>query len=161
MFTDEDTYMNYPPNHNRSFATCAKGLEPLLFVELQQLHAQSVRQTMGGCLLEGDVQLAYRFCLWTRLANRLLLSLGETLVRRVQDIPQAVATTPWEQVFDTINTFVVDFNGRSNEIRHTQFGAQLIKDGIVDRFRDVGLQRPSVAKEGADIRIHAHIHKDK
>ena len=161
MFTNEDTYMNYPPNHNRYFATCAKGLEPLLFEELQQLHAQSVRQTMGGCWFEGDVQLAYRVCLWTRLANRLLLSLGETLVRRVQDIPQAVATTPWEQVFDTSNTFVVDFNGRSNEIRHTQFGAQLIKDGIVDRFRDVGLQRPSVAKEGADIRIHAHIHKDK
>ncbi|SDB04118.1 23S rRNA m(2)G-2445 methyltransferase [Pseudidiomarina indica] len=161
MSTNKETSMSNSPKQHRLFATCAKGLEPLLFEELQQLGAEDVRQTMGGCWFQGDVQLAYRVCLWTRLANRVLLSLGDTFVKRVEDIPLAVAQTPWEDVFTAQHTFVVDFNGRSQAIRHTQFGAQLIKDGIVDRFRDAGLPRPNVAKEGADIRIHAHLHKDK
>lgn len=145
----------------RFFATCAKGLEPLLFDELQRLGAEQVRQTQGGVWFEGELAVAYRVCLWSRLANRILLQLGETFFKSAQDIPMAVAETPWEQVFSPQQTFVIDFSGRHEQIRHTQFGAQLIKDGIVDHFRAQGLERPNVSKENPDIRINAHIQKDK
>ncbi|WP_417665217.1 bifunctional 23S rRNA (guanine(2069)-N(7))-methyltransferase RlmK/23S rRNA (guanine(2445)-N(2))-methyltransferase RlmL [Pseudidiomarina sp.] len=153
--------MTTPSSSMRLFATCAKGLEPLLFDELHQLGVSDVRQTAGGCWFQSDLENAYRVCLWTRLANRVLLTLGDTYFKNAQDIPAAVAETPWEEVFSSDQTFLIDFSGRHHEIRHTQFGAQLIKDGIVDRFRAQGLERPNVSKEQPDIRINAHIQKDK
>ena len=153
--------MTKPNSTLRLFATCAKGLEPLLFDELQQLGAEQVRQTQGGVWFEGDLNCAYRTCLWSRLANRILLHLGETFFKKAQDIPVAVAETPWELVFNSNQSFLIDFSGRHPEIRHTQFGAQLIKDGIVDRFRAQELNRPNVSKENPDIRINAHIQKDQ
>jgi 23S rRNA (guanine2445-N2)-methyltransferase / 23S rRNA (guanine2069-N7)-methyltransferase len=162
MTTNKDILMTTTSSAMRLFATCAKGLEPLLFDELQQLGATNVRQTAGGCWFEGDLACAYRVCLWTRLANRVLLMLGESFIKRAQDIPVAVAETPWETVFQSPQqTFLIDFSGRNHEIRHTQFGAQLIKDGIVDRFRAQGLERPNVSKEEPDLRINAHIQKEK
>lgn len=143
------------------FATCAKGLENLLFDELNQLGASHVRQTIAGCWFEGDLALAYRSCLWSRIASRVLLKLADCDALRAEAVPVAVANTSWEQVFTAAQTFIIDFAGDNKAIRHTQFGAQLVKDGIVDRFRALGLGRPSVAKEMPDIRINAHLHKDK
>lgn len=143
------------------FATCAKGLENLLFDELHQLKASNVRQTIAGCWFEGDLAVAYRSCLWSRIASRVLMKLGDCDALRAEAIPVAVANTPWETIFSPAQTFIIDFAGDNKAIRHTQFGAQLVKDGIVDRFRELGLDRPSVAKELPDIRINAHLHKDK
>ena len=33
-------------------------------------------------------------------------------------------------------TLAVDFHGQSAAIRHTRFGAQVVKDGVVDALRD-------------------------
>lgn len=141
------------------FATCAKGLEPLLFDELQQLNLPGVKQTQAGCYFEGEIADAYRACLWSRIASRILLKLGQAPAQQAQDIPAAVAQTEWEQHFTPGHTFSVDFNGSHEEIRHTQFGAQLVKDGIVDRFRAIGAERPSVDRQQPQLRIAAHLHK--
>lgn len=161
MLHNLDASMTTQSTSYRLFATCAKGLEPLLFDELTQLGVAEVRQTAGGCWFQGELADAYRVCLWTRLANRVLLTLGETFIKSAKDIPVAVAQTEWENIFRADQTFIIDFSGRNHEIRHTQFGAQLIKDGIVDRFREQGLPRPNVSKEFPDIRINAHIQKEK
>src|SRR5690554_5219363 len=99
MTTHLEASMTIQNSTMRLFATCAKGLEPLLFEELQQLGAEQVRQTQGGVWFEGELTCAYRVCLWSRLANRILLQLGETFFKSAQDIPLAVAETPWEHVF--------------------------------------------------------------
>lgn len=144
------------------FATCAKGLEPLLFDELQQLGLDTVQQTVAGCRFSADLQGAYRVCLWSRLASRVLLQLGQCEVGRdLQRVTAAIAQTPWQEHFDVEQTFVVSFTGQNQQIRHTQFGAQLVKDGVVDHFRDAGLGRPSVDRNDPNVRIHAHLHREQ
>ncbi|MBR9885460.1 MAG: 23S rRNA (guanine(2445)-N(2))/(guanine(2069)-N(7))-methyltransferase, partial [Oceanospirillales bacterium] len=59
------------------FVTCPKGIEQLLEQELQTLGADSTKQTVAGVYVEGDLRLAYTVCLWSRLANRVLLQLVE------------------------------------------------------------------------------------
>ena len=66
----------------------------------------------------------------------------------------------WLDYFDEKVHFFVDFNGTNQEIRHTQFGAMRVKDGIVDYFERHGLARPNVDKEQPDIRIHAYLNRD-
>lgn len=144
------------------FATCAKGLEPLLFDELQQLGLEQVQQTVAGCRFESDIEGAYRVCLWSRLASRVLLKLGQCEVgRQLDQVTQAISETLWSEHFYVEQTFVVSFTGQNQQIRHTQFGAQLVKDGIVDHFRNIDLGRPNVDRENPDVRIHAHLHKDQ
>lgn len=144
------------------FATCAKGLEPLLFDELQRLGLEQVQQTVAGCRFESDIEGAYRVCLWSRLASRVLLKLGQCEVgRELDSVTQAISETLWSEHFYVEQTFVVSFTGQNQQIRHTQFGAQLVKDGIVDHFRNLDLGRPNVDRENPDVRIHAHLHKDQ
>ena len=57
------------------FASCPKGLEGLLLTELTQLGAEELRETVAGIYFSGDIKLAYRVCLWSRLANKVLLPL--------------------------------------------------------------------------------------
>lgn len=145
----------------RYFIACAKGIEQLLFDELQSLGITQVKQTMAGCTVEADLEQAYKIALWSRLASRVLLELGRAEVDTADDIQQVISQFDWQQVMDSSASLIIDFNGHSEQIRHTQFGAQVIKDGIVDFFRGKGQSRPSVDKQNPDIRIAARLHKDQ
>ncbi len=144
------------------FATCAKGLEPLLFDELKALGLEDVQQTLAGCRFSSDLEGAYRVCLWSRLASRVLLQLGQCPVTNdLAAVSAAIAETSWQQHMTAEHTLIVDFTGQNHDIRHTQFGAQVVKDGIVDHFRHAGLGRPNVDKADPDIRINAHLQRDQ
>ena len=61
----------------RFFATCPKGLEYLLRDELAALGATESREALAGVHFEGNLEAAYRACLWSRLASRILMPLAE------------------------------------------------------------------------------------
>ena len=141
-------------------ASCAKELESLLADEIRHLGGEVERETHLGVIWRGDLALAYRFCLWSRLASRLLLPLQESQVDNVEELYETARNVDWPAVFPLKATFRIDFHGRTPFINNTQFGAQKIKDAIVDRFRDDTGNRPSVDKDG-DIRIEAQLRKGK
>ena len=60
---------------NQFFAVVAPGLEELLGSELAGLGATEIRHSRGGLSFSGSLETAYRACLWSRLANRILLPL--------------------------------------------------------------------------------------
>lgn len=141
------------------FAACPKGLESLLLNELKQLGTHPQRETVGGVWFEADITSAYRACLWSRLANKVLLPLTQAPVKTEQDLYQAAAQIPWETHFPVGNTFAVDFSGTNRTIRHSQFGALRVKDAIVDRLRREQGQRPNIDKAAPDLRINARLSK--
>ena len=59
------------------FATCPKGLETLLLNELNQLGAQSAKETVAGVSFKGDFAFGMKACLWSRFASRILLEMSE------------------------------------------------------------------------------------
>ena len=61
---------------HRYLATCPTGVGIYLAQELAQLGAEAVVEMPAGVSFEGGLSLAYRVCLWSRLANRVLLQLG-------------------------------------------------------------------------------------
>ena len=58
------------------FATCPKGIESLLADELRGFGAGEVKETRAGVAFAGTLATAYRACLWSRLASRILLTLA-------------------------------------------------------------------------------------
>lgn len=143
------------------FASCPRGLESLLLDELRQLGAEDARETVAGCSFTAPLAVAYRVALWSRLANRLLLSLGECPLAEDGDVYAPLVELPWEEWLPKGASFVVDFSGESRAIRNTQFGAQRVKDAIVDRFRKRGVPRPSVSRKSPDVRFQARLHRGR
>lgn len=141
-------------------ALCPKGLESLLADEISHLGGKVERETHMGVSFSGDLTVAYRVCLWSRLASRILLPLYECQVASVKELYDGARQVVWPSLFSVSATFRIDFHGRTDYVRNTQFGAQCIKDAVVDAFKEQQGQRPSVDKEGG-IRIEARLAKGK
>ncbi|RDE92303.1 bifunctional 23S rRNA (guanine(2069)-N(7))-methyltransferase RlmK/23S rRNA (guanine(2445)-N(2))-methyltransferase RlmL [Aggregatibacter aphrophilus] len=142
------------------FATTARGFEELLKSELTELGAQDAKVAQGGVHYWADDETLYRTLLWSRLSSRILLPIVQAKVFSDLDLYSAVVGVNWLDYFDEKVHFFVDFNGTNQEIRHTQFGAMRVKDGIVDYFERHGRAHPNVDKEQPDIRIHAYLNRD-
>jgi len=141
-------------------ATCPKGIEGLLADELTALGAEPGKTTVAGVYFSADQATAYRVCLWSRLANRVILLLArEAMVETAEQVRDVVARISWSHHLATGKTLAVDFHGRSDHIRHTRFGAQTVKDGVVDALQLAGQERPNVDTKTPDLRIYAHLHR--
>ena len=143
------------------FATCPKGLEGLLYTELQTLGAEDLRETVAGIYFSGDIAMAYRACLWSRLANKILLPLASFEADSQEALYDGVREIRWEEHLSPSGSLLVDFIGTSDAIRNTQFGALKVKDAIVDCLRDFSGERPSVAKRDPDLRVNVRLAKNK
>ncbi|MBY4677999.1 bifunctional 23S rRNA (guanine(2069)-N(7))-methyltransferase RlmK/23S rRNA (guanine(2445)-N(2))-methyltransferase RlmL [Marinobacterium sp. CAU 1594] len=141
------------------FVTCPKGIEPLLAEELQALGMEEVKPTAAGVYVEAELEDAYRICLWSRLANRVLLPLCREPISDADSLYALVQSVNWLEHMRSTATLAVDFNGTSEQIKNTQFGAQKVKDAIVDQIRKLTGQRPSVQRERPDLRINCYLHK--
>ena len=138
------------------FASCPKGLEALLATELTQLNAENVKETVAGVSFSGNMELAYRACLWSRLASRILLRLCEVTADNRENLYRGVQSVDWSEHLDESTSFRVDFSGATPDIQHTRYGAQVVKDAIVDQLRDQFGWRPAVNAAKPDIRINVH-----
>ncbi|MEH6627697.1 MAG: bifunctional 23S rRNA (guanine(2069)-N(7))-methyltransferase RlmK/23S rRNA (guanine(2445)-N(2))-methyltransferase RlmL [Motiliproteus sp.] len=141
------------------FSTCPKGLELLLLEELQQLGATDTKSTIAGVYFSGTLETAYRVCLWSRLANRVLLPLNSFESETAEQLYAGVQAINWLDHMRPSSTMAVDFSGRTDGITNTHFGALKIKDAVVDQIRLATAQRPSIDKVRPDLRINAYLSK--
>jgi len=146
---------------NQIFASCPKGLEELLAGELESLGAEQVRLTVAGVYASGPLSFAYHVCLWSRLANRILLPLDKFDVHSADDLYEGVKSIPWHEHLTPRQSIAVDFVGSNDAIRHTQFGAQRVKDAVVDTLQARYNDRPDVDLRNPDLRINVHLARDK
>ncbi|WP_421621049.1 bifunctional 23S rRNA (guanine(2069)-N(7))-methyltransferase RlmK/23S rRNA (guanine(2445)-N(2))-methyltransferase RlmL [Alkalilimnicola ehrlichii] len=137
------------------FAACPRGLEAALAQELDTLGAESPRAQRAGVSWEGDLVQALRACLWSRLATRILLGLGVFPVTDADSLYEAARGVPWDEHLLPGDTLAVDFHGSSEAVHHTRFGAQRVKDAVVDHMRAQGQRRPTVDTATPDLRINA------
>jgi len=148
------------PETVKFFATAPKGLEPLLVDELTSLGATQVRQTRGGVEFFGTLEVAYRCCLWSRLAGRILLPVLEQPVVDTDQLYAAVNAFAWEDHFDATSTMAVDCNLLDSPITHSRYAALKVKDAVVDRFRERCGTRPDVAVQQPDWRLNVLLQRD-
>ncbi|RRD00561.1 bifunctional 23S rRNA (guanine(2069)-N(7))-methyltransferase RlmK/23S rRNA (guanine(2445)-N(2))-methyltransferase RlmL [Amphritea balenae] len=141
------------------FATCPKGLEPVLFDELQALNVEQPKQTLAGVYFGGGLEAAYRVCLWSRVANRVLLEFHRGPGETAEQLYQSVQEVRWLDHMRPAGTLTIDFTGQSEGINHSRFGAQKVKDAIVDQIRDETGRRPSVERLRPDLRINVHLQR--
>lgn len=138
------------------FITAAAGTADLVVAELRSAGIANVREVHGGAACEGTLREAYAACLWSRVGLHVLWQLAKFPVTDDASLYAGVRDIDWREHLDPRKTFAVDFSGRAPGITHTQFGAQRVKDAIVDQFRERTGSRPSVDRAAPTLRINVH-----
>ncbi|AQZ95404.1 bifunctional 23S rRNA (guanine(2069)-N(7))-methyltransferase RlmK/23S rRNA (guanine(2445)-N(2))-methyltransferase RlmL [Halopseudomonas phragmitis] len=138
------------------FVTCPKGIEGLLLDELHTLGIDSTKETLAGVSVEGTLEQAYRTCLWSRLANRVLLVLARFPATSAEDLYRGVQAIDWADHLAVSGSLAIDFSGQLQGVDNTHFGALKVKDAIVDQLRQADGSRPSVDRKQPDLRINVH-----
>jgi len=144
--------------------TCADGLERLLADEVTALGADVIKQPsflQGRVIVEGTLETAYRICLWSRLASRVLLPLFNVEVPRqdtrdvAEELFEAARDFDWSLVFSPQSSFVVRLQTERDVKLNSMFATLRIKDAIVDNFLDSHGHRPNVDTHNPEITITA------
>ena len=148
-------------NIHSFFATAPRGIEPLLANELESLGATAVHSHRGGVTFQGTLTVAYRACLWSRTASRILMPLTSFPAPSPEALYAGILAIPWEEHLSVDGSLAVDLNTTGSQIHHSRFGAQKIKDAIVDRFRQRCGRRPSVDRHTPDVRINGYLLDDR
>ncbi|WP_312931495.1 bifunctional 23S rRNA (guanine(2069)-N(7))-methyltransferase RlmK/23S rRNA (guanine(2445)-N(2))-methyltransferase RlmL [Pseudomonas sp.] len=139
------------------YLTCPKGLEGLLAEEARELGLTEVREHTSAIRGSADMETAYRLCLWSRLANRVLLVLARFSMRDAEDLYHGVHDVEWHDHLAADGTLAVEFSGHGSGIDNTHFGALKVKDAIVDKLRNREGLRPSIDKLNPDLRVHLRL----
>src|SRR5262245_65033578 len=82
---------------HRYFATCARGLEPILADELHALKARDVAIGRGGVAFAGGKALLYRANLWLRTAVRVLRPVLDAHVYSPEELYAVVQSIDWQE----------------------------------------------------------------
>ncbi len=146
---------------SRFFATCARGLEPVLARELGSLSASDVEPGRGGVSFGGDAAMLYRACLWLRTAVRVLRPVKEFNCHSTDELYEGVRSIDWNEWMTPDHTLAVDCNVRDSVVTHSQYAARRVKDAICDQFRERVGRRPSVDTERPMIGLNLHISKNR
>ncbi|MFT5389953.1 MAG: 23S rRNA (guanine2445-N2)-methyltransferase / 23S rRNA (guanine2069-N7)-methyltransferase, partial [Gammaproteobacteria bacterium] len=141
------------------FAPCPKGIEGLLKSELEALQVSEVRETVAGCSFAGSLQDGYRVCMWSRLATQVLLQIAGFGCDSVDALFAGARRLAWWDHLGVETTFSISYSGNLDGVRNTQFGAQRVKDGLVDACRERFGARPNVERTNPDLRISARVHR--
>jgi 23S rRNA (guanine2445-N2)-methyltransferase / 23S rRNA (guanine2069-N7)-methyltransferase len=139
-------------------ASAPRGFGDLLAQEMLACGATDSRERSGDVAFIGSIETAYRACLWSRIANRVFLEVARFEAATTEEFLAAVTRIDWTAHFKPGATLACDFTGRHPAITHTHFGALKLKDGIVDALRAASGERPDIALERPDVRVHAHAH---
>ncbi len=137
------------------FATTPKAMEDILAEELRALGVSAVKSAIAGAFFEGDLADAYKVCLWSRIANRVLLQIASFKAANQDELYQGIKKINWFEHLSPDGSFAVTFNAKNSEaINNTHFGALKVKDAVVDQMRAKFDKRPNIDTLKPDLRIN-------
>jgi 23S rRNA (guanine2445-N2)-methyltransferase / 23S rRNA (guanine2069-N7)-methyltransferase len=138
-------------------ATCGSGLEPLVSEEIAGFGGESIESHPGAVTWTGNLESAYRACLWSRFASRILLELARFDAPDPDALYTQAGKILWDEHFTLKSTFAVHTTLVNAALTHSQYASLRIKDAIVDQFRKRFGKRPDINAFQPDIRINLHV----
>jgi len=142
---------------NNFFATCSKGVEDLVVNELEQLEITDIKIHTGGVAFDGDLVSAYKACMWSRVASRILLQLKEFTISTDDDLYNEIIDIDWSLHFAEYNTLAIDCFSSHSTVSNSHFATLRVKDAIVDQFMQNTDERPTIDRENPDIRLNVYL----
>jgi putative N6-adenine-specific DNA methylase len=143
------------------FATCPRGLEPLLAEDITTAGVTDLKAIPGGVHFIADWPACYAINLHSRIATRVLWRVANGKYAREDDIYKLALDTPWAKWFGAKQTIRVDVVAVKSPLKSLEFITLRIKDAVCDRFRADQGTRPSVDTREPEVRIHGFLTADE
>lgn len=116
------------------FAVAAPGLEAAVGVEIAAVpEAAQVVQVEGGVTFTGPPAAGLHANLWSRVATRVLLRLGEVEARQFAELRRRLAKLPWEEFVPRDRPLRVDASASHCRLYHTGALAETVALAVADR----------------------------
>ena len=136
------------------------GFEPILAKDLRTQGAGNVEEGVRNVTFDGDTGFLYKANLCLRTALKIMKPISRFRVFGEKELYRQVYDIDWSDLFDHDKTFAIDTTMNSEVFNNSLFVSQRAKDAIVDKFRAITRQRPSVNTHDPDIRINIHLYKN-
>ncbi len=120
------------------------GVEEVLKEELNEMGYNEVTVLNRAVQIQGTMADVYYLNLHLRCAMSVLVEVKKFKIRDEQDLFKQCLKIDWTSYFDIDKSFAVKGAIQSKLFSHTQFPFLLVKDAIVDTFRDKIGERPNV-----------------
>ncbi|MBF7687470.1 bifunctional 23S rRNA (guanine(2069)-N(7))-methyltransferase RlmK/23S rRNA (guanine(2445)-N(2))-methyltransferase RlmL [Acinetobacter rathckeae] len=153
--------MNSPQRLSTYWVTCADGLEPLLEEEIAHLGATNVERKAGRLIFKGTLETAYRICMWSRLASRVVMPIYEHEIEQNHDVRdvakelfEGAINFDWSLIFAPQSTFAIRLHVERDVKVNSQFATLRVKDGVVDSFMETVGRRPSIDIKQPEITLY-------
>ncbi len=137
------------------------GLEQFLKEELEELGFSDIVILNRAVQTKGSWRDVYFMNLHVRCAVSVLVQIAKFRIKDEQDLYKKAFKIDWTQYFDTNKTFAVKGAVFSKLFRHSQYPHFLLKDAIVDKFRDEGWDRPDVNVKTPQVIIDLYIQENE
>lgn len=152
--------MNSSQRLSTYWVTCADGLETLLQQELQGLGIEKTERFAGRLILQGTLEQAYRICMWSRLASRVLKPIHTFELEHTHDardvaeeLYEGAISFDWSLIFAPQSTFAIRLHVEREIKVNSQFATLRVKDGVVDSFMEAVGRRPSIDTKQPEITL--------
>ncbi|HAB43642.1 MAG TPA: 23S rRNA (guanine(2445)-N(2))/(guanine(2069)-N(7))-methyltransferase, partial [Acinetobacter sp.] len=106
--------MNTSSRLSNYWVTCADGLETLLEEEIKGLGVQDIERFSGRLTFKGTLENAYRICMWSRLASRVLMPIHTHEIEFSHDardvaeeLYEGAMSFDWSLIFAPQSTFAI------------------------------------------------------
>lgn len=156
--------VQHEPNQEQSFKMIGKtmfGLEEVLAEELRECGAKNIELLTRAVSFTGDMRVLYKANYTCRTALAILKPFAEFEANDTDELYRQVYKIKWEKIIDVDCTFMIDSTTSGDYFTHSYYAALKTKDAIVDRFRKMFGQRPSIDTENADYKFDLHIRDNK
>ncbi|HZF26663.1 MAG TPA: hypothetical protein VEZ88_10415, partial [Steroidobacteraceae bacterium] len=91
------------------YASAPRGLADLLAEEVRQGGALEVAERGAGVVFQGALEAGYRACLWSRIANRVLLEIARFEADSPDALYAGVRQIDWSQHLGVEDTIACEF----------------------------------------------------
>jgi 23S rRNA (guanine2445-N2)-methyltransferase / 23S rRNA (guanine2069-N7)-methyltransferase len=142
------------------FVTVPPGFADLAQAEALAVGMAEAREVAGGVRCLGTLEAAYRLCLWSRVASRVLMKLADFPAATPEALYAGVHAIDWLQHVDPSGSIACDFASATSQLTHSQYGALKTKDAIVDLIRERTGSRPDVDTKQPDVRVNVYVFRD-
>ena len=127
------------------FAVTAPGLEEVCAREIKSLLDAELTVEKGGVSFSGSLEDLYRVNLWSRIASRILVRVGEVKATDFPELFRKVKRLPWGRFIRTDMPVVVRSTSRRSRLNHSDRISETIVDAIDGALgrKDVVADEPS------------------
>jgi putative N6-adenine-specific DNA methylase len=146
---------------NRYFALAANELHQMAAEELQSFGCSDVKSVYRGVYFVGDKAGLYRANYGSRFISKILAPIASFRCVDKDELYKQARMVKWDALMSLDTTFAIFATVSNSGITHSQYASLVLKDAIVDQFRDKYKKRPNVDPADPDIWYNLHIDRDR